>query len=90
LGKNDFTWCRELAKAHHSKSDDRLGGFADECPHPHDQPWLRFRPQEAARLHHESRAFLTEILATPFNGPTVVVTHHAPHWEYCPVTTATR
>jgi Icc-related predicted phosphoesterase len=43
------------------------------------QPWLRFRPQEAARLHHESRAFLTEILATSF--PTVVVTHHAPHWD---------
>lgn len=45
------------------------------------QPWLRFRPQEAALLHHRSKAFLTETLATPFNGPTVVVTHHAPHWN---------
>ncbi|MBS4004939.1 MAG: metallophosphoesterase [Afipia sp.] len=45
------------------------------------QPWLRFRPQEAALLHHRSKAFLTETLATPFDGPTVVVTHHAPHWD---------
>ncbi|WP_438275829.1 metallophosphoesterase [Nitrobacter sp.] len=45
------------------------------------QPWLRFRPQEAVLLHHQSKAFLTEMLATPFDGPTVVVTHHAPHWN---------
>ena len=45
------------------------------------QPWLRFRPQEAARLHHQSKSFLAETLATPFVGPTVVVTHHAPHWD---------
>lgn len=45
------------------------------------QPWLRFRPQEAALLQHRSKAFLTETLATPFDGPTVVVTHHAPHWD---------
>jgi Icc-related predicted phosphoesterase len=45
------------------------------------QPWQRFRPQEAALLHHQSKAFLTETLATPFGGPTVVVTHHAPHLD---------
>jgi Icc-related predicted phosphoesterase len=45
------------------------------------QPWLRFRPQEAALLHHQSKAFLAEMLATPFEGPTIVVTHHAPHWD---------
>jgi Icc-related predicted phosphoesterase len=45
------------------------------------QPWLRFRPQEAALLHHRSKAFLSETLAMPFDGPTVVVTHHAPHWN---------
>lgn len=44
------------------------------------EPWLRFRPQEAALLHHRAKAFLTEALAAPFGGPTVVVTHHAPHW----------
>lgn len=43
------------------------------------QPWRRFRPQEAARLHERSRAFIEAELGTPFAGPTVVVTHHAPH-----------
>jgi Icc-related predicted phosphoesterase len=54
-------------------NDHRLIGWRKE-------PWLRFRPQEAALLHHRSKAYLTETLATPFEGPTVVVTHHAPHW----------
>jgi Icc-related predicted phosphoesterase len=43
------------------------------------QPWLRFRPQEALLLHSRSRAFIEQTLTTPFDGPTVVVTHHAPH-----------
>jgi Icc-related predicted phosphoesterase len=46
-----------------------------------NEPWLRFRPQEAALLHHKSRAYLEGVLATPFAGPTVVVTHHAVHWQ---------
>jgi Icc-related predicted phosphoesterase len=46
------------------------------------QPWLRFRPQEAALLHHRSRAFINEALANPFgDGPTVVISHHAVHWN---------
>ena len=53
-------------------NDHRLIGWRKE-------PWLRFRPQEAALLHHRSKAYLTETLATPFDGPTVVITHHAPH-----------
>jgi Icc-related predicted phosphoesterase len=56
----------------HGMNDHRLIGWQKE-------PWLRFRPQEAARLHHQSTAFLAETLATSF--PTVVVTHHAPHWD---------
>lgn len=43
------------------------------------QPWSRFRPQEAWRLHQQSRAFIETTLAEPFDGATVVVTHHAPH-----------
>jgi Icc-related predicted phosphoesterase len=45
------------------------------------QPWLRFRPQEAALLHHRSRAYIAKTLAVPFAGPTVVVSHHAVHWD---------
>jgi Icc-related predicted phosphoesterase len=45
------------------------------------QPWLRFRPQEAALLHHQSRAYLRDTLTEPFNGPSVMVTHTAVHWS---------
>lgn len=43
------------------------------------EPWLRFRPQEALLLHKRSRGFIETTLAAPFDGATVVVTHHAPH-----------
>lgn len=42
-------------------------------------PWRRFRPQEAALLHRRSVGFIRDALARPFDGPTLVVTHHAPH-----------
>jgi Icc-related predicted phosphoesterase len=44
------------------------------------KPWRRFRPEQAALMHSASKAFLTETLATPFSGPTVVVCHHG-HWR---------
>ena len=43
------------------------------------QPWARFRPEEALMLHRHSRGFIETALAAPFAGPSVVVTHHAPH-----------
>lgn len=42
-------------------------------------PWERFEPKHAARLHARSRAFIEFTLAQPHQGPTVVLTHHAPH-----------
>ncbi len=38
-----------------------------------------FRPEDAAALHAADRAFVEAELAIPSAGPTVVVTHHAPH-----------
>lgn len=38
-------------------------------------PWQRFRPTEARRLHLASRAFIEAELATPHDGPTAVITH---------------
>jgi Icc-related predicted phosphoesterase len=43
------------------------------------EPWWRFRPQEALLLHKRSRAYIEATLAEPFDGATVVATHHAPH-----------
>ena len=42
------------------------------------RPSIRFTPQDALALHRESRAWLKHAFSTPFDGPTVVVTHHAP------------
>jgi Icc-related predicted phosphoesterase len=55
-------------------NDHRLIGWQKK-------PWLRFRPQEAALLHHQSRTYLERILAAPFHGPTVAISHHAVHWQ---------
>lgn len=38
-----------------------------------------FQPEDARERHLASRRFLETALAAPFNGPTVVVTHHLPH-----------
>lgn len=36
-------------------------------------------PQDTIDFHADDRAWLEASLATPHDGPTVVVTHHAPH-----------
>lgn len=43
------------------------------------QGGTRFTPQDALGLHRRSRTWLEGVLAEPFDGPTVVVSHHAPH-----------
>lgn len=39
----------------------------------------RFHPRTAASLHYQQRMAIRTALEEPFEGPTVVVTHHAPH-----------
>lgn len=39
---------------------------------------LLLTPPQRLTLHRRSRAFLEEVLAQPFDGRTVVITHHAP------------
>jgi hypothetical protein len=41
----------------------------------------KFNPLLAMELHRKTRAWLKRELAKPFDGPTVVVTHHAPAFE---------
>lgn len=38
----------------------------------------RFMPAHALDLHIESAVAIDALLAAPFDGPTIVVTHHAP------------
>jgi predicted phosphohydrolase len=44
----------------------------------------RFTPEDAIRLHTASRDWLAAMLAEPFDGKTVVVTHHAPSSQSVP------
>ncbi len=39
----------------------------------------KLRAADTLRIHQAQRAWLREKLSEPFAGPTVVVTHHAPH-----------
>jgi 3',5'-cyclic AMP phosphodiesterase CpdA len=49
------------------------------------RPWGRFRPQEAAMLHAESRRFIAQSIAAPHRAAAVVVvTHHAPSFRSVP------
>jgi Icc-related predicted phosphoesterase len=40
----------------------------------------RLVPADTISRHHASRHALERMLSEPFDGPTVVVTHHLPHW----------
>ena len=42
-------------------------------------PVRKLTPEDTLALHQRHRAWLAGALAQPFDGPTVVVTHHGPH-----------
>lgn len=44
----------------------------------------RLRPEDTIEAHHKSAAFLRDTLRQPFDGPTVVITHHAPSMRSIP------
>ena len=43
-----------------------------------DRPYRALTPLDAVARHEATSAFVARTLAEPFDGPTVVVTHHAP------------
>lgn len=43
-----------------------------------DERYRKVRPKDLLEKHARSRSFLSSELDTPFDGPTVVITHHAP------------
>jgi len=55
-------------------NDHRLIRYREEGGH-----YSRFRPWHAAAEHRLDRSFIRSELDNPHEGPTVVVTHHAPH-----------
>jgi len=75
-------------------TDFRLFGGGEQRAAAHDEAlrWMRdyrrifrdpalqqlFRPQDGAALFQRHAAWLAQRLAQPHDGPTVVITHHAP------------
>ena len=44
-------------------------------------PWQRFRPREAAIMHHQSATYIEQALMNSSSDRCVVITHHAVHWN---------
>lgn len=48
------------------------------------QDGKRFTPENMLNLHRSDAAYIRQKLAEPFDGPTVVLTHHMPHPDCTP------
>ena len=60
-------------------ADYRTIGWLDEAAAPDGMALRKLTPYDTLRLHRTQRAWLDAALAEPFDGSTVVVTHHGPH-----------
>ena len=60
-----------MATARFGLNDHRKIRLIDSSSRP-------FIPQHAREIHKKSVAFLDEVLGTPFDGQTIVISHHAP------------
>ncbi|MGA0530772.1 metallophosphoesterase [Hansschlegelia sp. KR7-227] len=68
------------AKLAMSTADQKIGGMNDHRRIKlQSSGYGRFRPVDALAAHRKQLDRLAWHLAQPFDGPTVVVTHHAPH-----------
>lgn len=63
-----------MEAAHRRYADFRRVGVAGAA----------LRPSDALRFHQQDLAFLQSRLSVPFEGPTVVMTHHSPRRESVP------
>lgn len=63
-----------MIHAGHELNDHRLIRYREDTGHI-----SRFMPWHAGKEHRLDLSFLRDELAQPHSGPTVVVTHHAPH-----------
>src|SRR5690606_11213759 len=64
---------RELAMFH---ARERMNDYKQIAAQRN--PWKRFLPQTAYRMHRDSRRFIETVLKSD-PGSTVVITHHLPH-----------
>lgn len=77
---SDVAWA--MKKATNLLNDYALIRTLDEAAEPgtwRDEQGRKLQAADTLRIHQTQRAWLQAKLAEPFAGPTVVVTHHAPH-----------
>lgn len=77
LGSNTLTHAMRSAQGRFGMVDYRRIRNGPTSRH-------RIEPDEILAVHRKTRAFLDATLAEPHAGPTVVVTHHAPHPDSLP------
>ncbi|MCU4119935.1 metallophosphoesterase [Variovorax sp. N23] len=73
---------RAMRVATNLLNDYALIRAVDESAEPgtwRDNRGRKLRAADTLRIHQAQRTWLLDNLAKPFPGPTVVVTHHAPH-----------
>jgi predicted phosphodiesterase len=70
---------RGLAAARRSMVDYRTIDVIDPAPRPGSPATRKLTPEDTLALHRTQRNWLQQVLAEPFEGPTVVITHHGPH-----------
>ena len=78
FGEQNAPFC--MSEAKRGMNDHKVIRYSDRGI-PLDQHALKdsfFLPQHCERLHRKSKAFLSAELAKPFDGKTVVITHHLP------------
>ncbi|RQO59421.1 metallophosphoesterase [Variovorax sp. KBW07] len=73
---------RAMKMATNLLNDYALIRTVDESAEPdtwRDKQGRKLQAADTLRIHQAQRAWLRDRLSEPFAGPTVVVTHHAPH-----------
>jgi hypothetical protein len=68
------TQVRMMDAAHRAMNDFQMIDIMDSL-HKEQRP---LAPSDCLRLHRESRHYIESELARPFDGVTIVMTHHAP------------
>lgn len=80
LGTTLWTDYRLYGRDHRARAMSE----ARECLNDHSSIRFngkRFEPKDALFRFVRSKEWLIEQLKSPFDGPTVVITHHGPRWE---------
>lgn len=74
---NDSDW-HAMHTAQHNMNDFHCVKFHEKIDAKTSRK-RKFLPQDAVRAHMVTRMLITETLREPFDGKTIVVTHHLPH-----------